>query len=87
MIGAPDMAFPRMNNISFWLLPPSLLLLIESILCEAGAGTGWTVKVRIGCLKFFNNFPKIVKSLIKRYSMRETLLFGNEYLLFKFLKI
>ena len=75
--GSPDMAFPRLNNISFWLLPPSLILLLLSSLVENGAGTGWTVKDK---LSYYSNI--IINKL---YSMRETLLLGNNSSSLKFM--
>jgi len=75
--GSPDMAFPRLNNISFWLLPPSLILLLLSSLVENGAGTGWTV---------YNKQSYYSDIIInKLYSMRETLLLGNNSSSLKFM--
>ena len=75
--GSPDMAFPRLNNISFWLLPPSLILLLLSSLVENGAGTGWTVDDK---QSYYSNI--IINKL---YSMRETLLLGNNSSSLKFM--
>ena len=74
--GSPDMAFPRLNNISFWLLPPSLILLLSSLV-ENGAGTGWTVYNK---QSYYSNI--IINKL---YSMRETLLLGNNSSSLKFM--